>query len=267
MTIATVPLTTLVLFLLGGYCGARNTVIAVHTWIKTRTSAQFATSRVNSDFILWLICLCVFYAPWLSSDTPIFGGTKHWFTAYPFLALIAARGFESIRQAANRWFPSVVRHRKLAVCASTLGIALTFAPGLVTVCDMGAWGLSTYMPVVGGASGAASLGLNRTFWGYTTLALAQELNARAPARVFLHDMTIQAWNMHVRDGSLKQGLYGTNSPVESDMALYHHEPHMGRVEYQIWAAYGTSTPIAVGTHEGVPVVWLYERTRAQPPTR
>jgi 4-amino-4-deoxy-L-arabinose transferase-like glycosyltransferase len=267
MTLATVPLTTLGLFLLGGYYGARATIVAAHSWMKSRTTAKVVAARENSDFVLWLICLCVFYAPWLSSETPIFGGTKHWFTAYPFLALIAARGFEHVRQAALQWFPAIIRDRRLALGALTLGIVLAIAPGLVTVYDMGPWGLSTYMPVVGGASGAATLGLNRTFWGYTTLALSRELNDRAPARVFLHDMTIPAWNMHVRDGSLKKGLYGTNSVVDSDLALYQHEPHMGRVEYQIWAAYGTSTPIATGTYEGVPVVWLYERARANAPSR
>ena len=45
----------------------------------------------------------------------------------------------------------------------------------------------------------------------------------------------------------------------SSFALYHHEPHMGRVEYQIWADYGTTTPVFIGTYDGVPVVWIYER--------
>ena len=267
MTFATVPLTTLVLFLFGGYQGTRSTGAAVCAWWKSRTQPSLGAARENSDFLLWVICLLVFYAPWLSSDTPIFGGTKHWFTAYPFMALIAARGFESIRLVFARVFEGLARHRRNAVWASALGTALPCLPGLVAVCDMGPWGLSAYMPIVGGASGAATLGLNRTFWGYTTLALAPELNARAPARVFLHDMTLQAWNMHVRDGALEKGLYGTNSVVDSDMALYHHEPHMGRVEYQIWAAYGTSTPTAIGTYEGVPVVWLYERNRQNTPAK
>jgi hypothetical protein len=45
----------------------------------------------------------------------------------------------------------------------------------------------------------------------------------------------------------------------SSVALYHHEPHMGRVEGQIWIAYGTTTPVAITTHDGVPVAWLYRR--------
>jgi hypothetical protein len=47
----------------------------------------------------------------------------------------------------------------------------------------------------------------------------------------------------------------------SDFALYHHEPHMGKVEYQIWVAYGTTRPVHVATYDGVPVIWIYARPR------
>jgi len=261
MTFATVPLITIILFLFGGYDGARSTVGGVSSWHQSRTSPSPANAQRNSDFLLWVICLVVFYSPWLSSDTPIFGGTKHWFSAYPFMALIAARGFEAVRLSLPRLFPRLVEDRRLAVGVTLLGILLPLAPGLATIAELGPWGLSTYTPLVGSASGAATLGLNRTFWGYTTTTLAPELNARAPARVFLHDTTLQAWSMHVRDGTLNRTLYGTNSIVDSDLALYHYEPHMGRVEYQIWAAYSTATPVAIETYEGVPVVWLYARSR------
>ncbi len=256
MTLATVPLTTLILFLIGGFCGTRDVI----STLIARVSAHFkddSQSKNASDVLLWAICLVIFYSPWLSTDTPIFGGTKHWFSAYPFLCLFAARGFETIRQSlhgALRGRPVANGPWATAACA-----ALVLLPGLVTVKDMGPWGLSAYMPIVGGAPGAATLGLNRTFWGYTTIALAPELNARAPARVFLHDMTYSAWAMHERDGVWNKSLYATNSVVDSDLALYHYEPHMGRVEYQTWAAYGTSTPSAVGTYEGVPVIWMYDR--------
>jgi hypothetical protein len=63
------------------------------------------------------------------------------------------------------------------------------------------------------------------------------------------------------DGRLRADLRGTLALERSDLALYHHEPHMGRVEYQIWAAYGTTRPAHVATHDGVPVAWVYERPR------
>jgi len=114
---------------------------------------------------------------------------------------------------------------------------------------------------VGGAPGAATLGLNRTFWGYTTPALFGALREASPgpARIFVHDTALQSWAMYQQDGTLPKRYTGTLSITNSDEALYHYEPHMGRVEYQIWQAYGTTTPKSVATYHGVPVLWLYVR--------
>jgi 4-amino-4-deoxy-L-arabinose transferase-like glycosyltransferase len=260
MTLATVPLATLVLFLIGFLGGTRDTVLAFFTRLPVKTLGTTG-SPDSSNVLLWALCLFIFYAPWLSTNTPIFGGTKHWFTAYPFLCLFAARGFESLRRALPLAFPGLFRKPMAATAATGMCAAIVLAPGFLTVKDMGPWGLSTYMPIVGGASGAATLGLNRTFWGYTTWSLAPALNARARARVFVHDTTSRAFRMHQEDGALNRTLYDTLSVADSDLALYHHEPHMGRVEYQIWAAYGSATPAAIGTFEGVPVIWMYERRK------
>jgi hypothetical protein len=127
------------------------------------------------------------------------------------------------------------------------------------------WGLSAYTPLVGGAPGAASLGLNRTFWGYTTGAIQDELNRRAPpnAGVYVHDTALQSWDMLRVDGRVRSDLRGTLNIHDSSVALYHHEPHMGKIEYQIWVDYGTSSPVHVGAYHGVPVIWLYQRPAAR----
>jgi len=123
------------------------------------------------------------------------------------------------------------------------------------------WGLSFYTPLVGGAPGAASLGLNRTFWGYTSGALQGEINQRAPERanVFVHDTALSSWDMLREDHRVRSDLRGTLSLPGSALALFHHEPHMNRVEYQTWVEYGHAAPAAVRTFEGVPIVWLYAR--------
>jgi hypothetical protein len=117
------------------------------------------------------------------------------------------------------------------------------------------------MPLVGGAPGAATLGLNRTFWGYTTGAVQDFINEHAPpgARVYVHDTALQSFQMMQKDGRLRDDLVGTLDIAASDLAIYHHEPHMGRVEYQIWMNYGTTRPAYIGDHHGVPVVWVYQR--------
>ncbi|MGF2075737.1 hypothetical protein, partial [Enterococcus casseliflavus] len=53
-----------------------------------------ADEDARQPTVLLLGCLLaplvIIALPW----TPIFGGTKHWFTAYPFLALFAGAGVD-----------------------------------------------------------------------------------------------------------------------------------------------------------------------------
>jgi hypothetical protein len=65
--------------------------------------------------------------------------------------------------------------------------------------------------------------------------------------------------MFQEDGRLRRDLRGTLGIASSDLALYHHEPHMARVEHQIWVTYGKFAPDAVVTFDGVPIAWAYRR--------
>ncbi len=63
----------------------------------------------------------------------------------------------------------------------------------------------------------------------------------------------------VRDGMIRPDIRAAWTPAQSSFAIYHHEPHMSRVEYQIWVDYGTVAPAFIGAYDGVPVVWVYAR--------
>jgi len=241
MTLATVPAITLCLFVLG---------VAVCFWRRPLLPPP-------STPLLWLLCLLICYAPWWSSETPIFGGTKHWMTAYPFLCLFAGRGFafaaaRIAQKCSDKFWARAARPAvALAVLLGPLWMTLHSTP----------WGLSFYTPLVGGAPGAASLGLNRTFWGYTTGAMQGEINQRASehAYVFVHDTALASWEMLRADHRVRADLRGGLSIPASSLALLHYEPHMRRVEYQTWVEYGHDAPAAVRTYDGVPIVWLYTR--------
>lgn len=245
MTLATVPAITLALFAVGAFDSVRHALRAV------------SITRPSLD-ALWIIGILVSYAPWLSSDTPIFGGTKHWITAYPFLCLLVGRGFVL---AASQLSVLGARLRfQSPLVTSLFVVACLIGPAIMTL-HAHPFALSAYTPLVGGAPGAASLGLNRTFWGYTTGSLAPAVNARAPqnARVYVHDTALQSWRLLREDGSVRRDLNPGLALVGSQVALYHHEPHMSRVEYQIWLDYGTVTPFTLAAFDGVPVAWAYLR--------
>lgn len=237
MTAATVPAVTLVLALVG-VLGAG--------WRERR-----------SDYTLWLVCIVVSYAPWLSSGTPIFGGTKHWLTAYPFLCLFGGLGFVRVVAAL-----SALRPRFAPLVPALVGASVLAGPVVMTL-HAHPFGLSAYTPLVGGAPGAATLGLNRTFWGYTTQSLLPFIDARAPKRgsVYVHDTALSSFAMFQEDERLRRDLRGTLDIAGSSVALYHHEPHMSRVEHQIWLTYGDVSPDAIVTFDGVPIAWAYARRR------
>jgi 4-amino-4-deoxy-L-arabinose transferase-like glycosyltransferase len=239
MTLATVPLVTLLLAGVGAVCALRP-------------------GPARTDYAFWGVSIFASYAPWLSDATPIFGGTKHWLTAYPFLCLLAGLGFTRVQAAVRGAWPRLSAPLPLAACVlcGPVVMALHAHP----------FGLSAYTPLVGGAPGAATLGLNRTFWGYTTQSLAPFVNARAPRRgvVYVHDTALQSFAMFQEDRRLRRDLRGSLDIAASDVALYHHEPHMSRVEQQIWLDYGSVAPDAIASFDGVPIAWAYAR-RPQPP--
>lgn len=253
MTLGTVPLVTLLLAGVGAWTALRS-------FRSAPAAGEVATplapaEQQRSDYALWGVSVVMSYAPWLSTDTPIFGGTKHWLTAYPFLCLLAGLGFVRVRSALSQAWPRFRSGALAAACVlvGPVAMALHAHP----------FGLSAYTPLVGGAPGAASLGLNRTFWGYTTQSLAPFVDSRAPRRgtVYVHDTALQSFAMFQEDARLRRDLRGSLNIAASDVALYHHEPHMSRVEHQIWIDYGITSPDAVAAFDGVPVAWCYVRPR------
>lgn len=267
MTAATLPLVTLALAAFGLAArgralaaAARASLAVLAKRLGARASALVGVERDSaSTTLLWALGVVVNYAPWLSTGTPIFGGTKHWLPAYPFIALFAGVGLAHLGAVLRASLPPR-RWRRLVPTAAA---ALAFVAPAVETFRLPAWSLSAYAPQVGGAPGAASLGLNRTFWGYTSGSVTDLLNASLPpgAAVFSHDTAPGAFAMLQRDGRLRRDLRFVESPEGADAALYHHEPHMAIVEYAIWVALGTNAPVAVRGPDGVPTVLVYLKKR------
>ena len=149
---------------------------------------------------------------------------------------------------------------RLRIAEVGLAGVLVLAPLAVTV-HSHPFGLSAYVPLVGGTAGGADLGLNRQFWGFTTESVGPWLAAHAPrgSSVFLHDTAWEAWQEMLADGRVRPDLRGAGSPGEADFALVQHELHMNEVDYDIWTTYGTDAPVYVLTHDGVPIVSVYKR--------
>ncbi|MFO0632801.1 MAG: hypothetical protein U0168_08125 [Nannocystaceae bacterium] len=255
LTWASVPTTVLVLALVGLGLSLRDDLAPLCRVLPPADAAapraSFWTPRPagwsRGDGLLWLIMgsfpLVLIALP----STPIFGGTKHWITAYPFLALAAAHAFATLvhRPLAPRWLPPV------------LAIAC-LAPGAISTYDGHPFGMSQYAPLVGGARGAASIGLGRGFWGH---AIARELPALprevgGTARLYVHDMHELAVLQYRREGRWPEGAESV-ALTRAQSGLLFHELHMATWEYQLWEQLGETAPRHVVELDGVPLTSIY----------
>jgi 4-amino-4-deoxy-L-arabinose transferase-like glycosyltransferase len=263
MVLATVPTVTLLLFLAGAIDRGTVAVQRVRSWVRGRLhrSTDDAPPRDSRETDLLLaLSILVAIGPFFLSKTPIFGGTKHWMPAYPALALFAGRGFDLVAVAMHRALPRLTGLRRLAADAALVA-CVAVAPLAITV-HSHPFGLSAYVPLVGGTAGGADLGLNRQFWGYTTQNAATEyLNPQAPrgASVFIHDTTWDAWARMQDEGRVRSDLRAVGAPHEAMFSLVQHELHMNEVDYSIWIADGTDAPAYIVQHDGVPIVSIYRR--------
>ena len=276
MTAATVPAITLLLFAMGLWA-SRRSVLPTRSSAAPEPALEPAripepkpapiSEPVPGTALLWLLAMAVQYAAWLSPKTPIFGGTKHWMTAYPFLALFAGVGLcAAVTAAREVWSAASAVPRWLVALAGGPGLELGFAAAVlvapvVETLHVHPWGLSSYSPLVGGAAGGATLGLNRGFWGYTTGSVTGYLDAsaRRGARVYVHDTAQPSWDMLYADGRLRRDIRAVGSVAGADYGLYHHEMHMQGQEYQNWLAFGTVRPDFIAGLDGVPVIWVYRQ--------
>lgn len=187
---------------------------------------------------------------------PIFGGTKHWLTAYPFMALLAAFAWGRLwlraRGLLSPW-PRLVR------VAPTIVLITVLIPGAWSTIHGHPFNLSQYSPLAGGARGAAQLGLQRGFWGYALAPLLAEGDTLARGPVYVHDVHRLALDQYRREGRWPD--WSPVNPSRASAGLLFPELHMLSDEIELWEQLDTNTPAALLTLDDVPVVLLYRRDR------
>jgi len=257
MTWATVPTALLLLAALGLGLATRAELRAPAG--RPATAPRFDTpvplgwSRLDP---VWLGVLGLFPLALISlPSTPIFGGTKHWLTAYPFLALAAAVAWRELWRA--------VELGRRARWLAPVGLALCLGPAAIATIDGHPYDLSQYAPLVGGPRGAAELGLNRGFWGHAVHELWPTLQ-QAPGPIYLHDMHELARKQYEREGRWPAHLQPA-SIRRARSGLLFHELHMTTDEVALWQQLGTTAPAQVLSLDDVPLTSLYIEPREEDP--
>jgi len=259
MIAATVPTTTLVLFAIG--FGTRARDLATRAW-RALAKDEITPSEDKEADLLLLLALVVPLSVFLLPRTPIFGGTKHWITAYPSLAVLAGVGFDRVAARLEALAASRLDAAKRRWLVPVLGGIMLAAPFAVTR-HSHPFGLSAYVPFFGGTAGGADLGLNRQFWGFTTQSLGAwfEKNTKPGDTVYIMDTAWPSWQRMVEEKRIPPWLRGVGSPAEAEISIVHHEQHINEVDYNIWTEYGMVAPEYVLTHDGVPIISVYRRPR------
>ncbi len=259
LTAFTVPFVTIALALVG--LGLR-----FGAFVPAKVARVF-THRARPDDVSTAILLVgSMLAPLVVialPSSPVFGGTKHWFPAYPPLCMFAGYAFASLTDQAMFLLRGFDRKSR-RVLVSTFG-CLLLAPGLLETAHAHPFGLSHYTPLAGGIQGAADLGMNRQFWGFTSAPLNEFFQEELPngGTVFLADMVPTAWSMLHRDGLVPQNIRGTMSYAHADLIMIHHERHFSHLEHQAWVRFQDTAPARVLTYDGVPIITVYRNPNSR----
>ena len=271
MLLATVPTVTVVLFLVGAFDRVLVYARQLYAWLRKRFDAA-----TDPDFdpmytdVLLMLSVAVPLAVFLLPTTPIFGGTKHWITAYPGLAIFAGRGFDLVAERIGRLLRDKTKldEVKQRWALAVVG-ALTFVGPFAVTRHSHPFGLSAYVPFFGGTAGGADLGLNRQFWGFTTTSLDPWLRTHSKPgdTLYIMDTSWPSWERMVDEDRVPKWLRGVGSPAEAELSIVHHEQHINEIDYNIWTEYGTPSPEYVLTHDGVPIISVYRRPHGAKPAR
>lgn len=268
MTLVTVPATILLAFAIGaviyfarsGQWGRWKGLVAdlrARRWPKPDPDADPRGTgillAINIIFPIALISM---------PNTPIFGGTKHWMTAMPFLAIVAGIGVvavvRSLRPIVEREFGDR-SHLILSVMPALLAISILLPPACATSYNH-PHGTSYYNELMGSYRGAADREMFRKFWGHDSRHALDWLNENAPenSRVWTHNMIRRAWQTY-QEEELARPDFRATSMGGSDYALYHQQKAFVFLLLPLWEEYGTMAPSHVVEIDGVPLLSVYVR--------
>jgi len=258
MTLVTVPLTILASAALGvvGWVQERDvTGAAKSLWHDLKAREWFRSDVDGRGTGLLLLMNALFPIALISvPSTPIFGGTKHWMPAMPFLAIMSGVGVAYaaalLSKGRDTWRP-----RAMVV----LG-ALVVSSAMLQTAHIQPFGTSYYNEAIGSVRGAADAGMMRQFWGYSSRQALPWINENAPQRatVFIHNTTSFAWGTYRREKLVRQDLRAT-SMEGSQFALFEHQKAFQFNLIDLWDIYETRTPVHVIDVDGVPILSVFKR--------
>ena len=197
-------------------------------------------------------------------NTPVFGGTKHWMPAMPFLAIFAGAGVALAWKLARRRIEALSSNPRRSIASAVTAVVLASAvlgPAAAATQSIHPYGTSYYNTAIGGIRGAADRQMFRQFWGYVARQGLPWLNRQAPerSRVWIHNTTGSAWRTYQDEGLARRDLRSFHSIRAADYSMFYQQKAFSHQKADIWRHYGTRAPAHVVSHRGVALLSIYRK--------
>jgi 4-amino-4-deoxy-L-arabinose transferase-like glycosyltransferase len=259
MSAVTIPVPVLMALVVGAglgvYVGAR------FLWDRARGAEPAERTKVplgarepsGSVALLLLLNAAFPFALIALPSSPIFGGTKHWMNALPFLCVLGAWAIE---EGVTRLGLDEKLRRIVFVALAVL----ILLPGAWLSARVHPYGLSSYNAIAGFARGAANIGFQRTFWGHEPRLALDGINARARknARIAFGDTNHDDYRFYRRDKMLRKDLRWSGVSG-ADVASVQPQGEFKDQWMLVKKSWGVRGPDHVVHVEGVPLVTVTHR--------
>ena len=271
MSAVTIPLPLLVLFLLGtiwAMIATVRTILCRLRGAREEESGYVPLGSLKSEptgsvaFLLLLNIAFPFLLIALPSS-PIFGGTKHWMNALPFLCILGAWVLEEALCRLKAFVAANGAQLNKRIYGFVVGALMVgiLIPGLAITARVHPFGLSSYNSVVGYARGAANTGFQRTFWGYEPRQELPFVNTKMPqnGRIHFGDTNLDDYKMYRRDGLLRQDIRYSGNVRNAQMASVQPQGEFKSQWMKVLNMWKVNGPDVVVHVEGVPLVTITKK--------
>ena len=222
------------------------------------SSAASATTPSRLDNLLLIVNIVVPLAIIANPKTPVYGGTKHFMTAVPYLSIACIIALRLVAERLSRMEFFTERAFTAKFLAPTF-ITLAVLPGIFGMLICGGNGLSYYNEIMGGPQRSPEVGMQRSFWAAGTRLVLPELNKIEDRnlRVYYNNTPYDSQQAYKRVGELREDFHPAQDEWSADAAVLNTWQFKWEGIYEVRRTLGADAPTATGALLGVPLVEVY----------
>ena len=192
--------------------------------------------------------------------TPIYGGTKHYMTAMPYVAIVCTI---CLKWIVDRLSLSLnLKGIQKTVMGFVLAVAI-IVPGLLGIKHTHPYTLSYYNEIMGGSIAAPEVGMQRTFWAQSTTGILEHLNKVVPKNgsVFWNNTPWNSFMAYQKDGLLRKDIRQSRNDRSADFAVMNHWKFYTDGIYRIRDIYEAKWSETASHIDGMPLTEIIQNVK------